>query len=62
MLKLNKNRNFKKADKGTALTVMEKEKVKIQDGPVQINDPINYKPDVNNPAPNVFPQVTWDQS
>ena len=35
---------------------------KIQEGPVQINDLNNYKPEVNNPVPNVFRRITWDQS
>ena len=36
-LKLNKNRNFEKEDKGTTLVVMNKND-KTQEGPVQTND------------------------
>lgn len=66
MLKLNKNRNFKKADKG-ATYCRGKKKVKIQDDPVQIKDlntaiKLLYEREVNNPALNVFLQVTWHQS
>ena len=42
-LKQNKDLNFKKADKGTTLVVMNKND-KIQEGQVQINDLNNYKP------------------
>jgi len=42
-LKLNKDLNFKKADKGSTLVVMDKHD-KIQEGQVQINDLNNYKP------------------
>ena len=56
-LKLNKNRNFKKADRGTTLVVMNKID-EIQEGPVQINNPNNYKREVKNPIPNVFLPVT----
>ena len=40
-LKLNKNRNFEKEDKGTTLVVMNKND-KTQEGPVQTNDLNNY--------------------
>ena len=44
-LKLNKNRNFEKEDKGTTLVVMNKND-KTQEGPVQTNDLNNYKREV----------------
>ena len=42
-MKQNKDLNFKKADKGTILVVMDKND-KIQEGQVQINYLNNYKP------------------
>ena len=42
-LEQNKDLNFKKADKGSTLVVMDKHD-KIQEGQVQINDLNNYKP------------------
>ena len=42
-LKHNKDLNFKKADKGSTLVVMDKQD-KIQEGQIQLNDLDNYKP------------------
>ena len=43
VLQQSKDLNFKKADKGSTLVVMDKND-KIQEGQVQINDLDNYKP------------------
>ena len=47
VLQQSKDLNFKKADKGNTLVVMDKND-KIQEGQVQINDLDNYKP-LNKP-------------
>ena len=47
VLQQSKDLNFKEADKGNTLVVMDKND-KIQEGQVQINDLDNYKP-LNKP-------------